>query len=120
MYILNELLKKQKELQERLIRERKLPKLTDTNYWLKQNVLAIFSETNELLDEINWKHWKAEKELNIENIKYETIDLLHFLLTIFVVLDMDEVDIRNYYLNKNKENHARQDGVVEGREDYKA
>ena len=81
-------------------------------------VLSLFSETNELLNELNWKHWKNPKGLDYEAIKYEAIDILHFLVTVFIILGMNEKDVEDYYMNKNKENHERQNGNIKGREDY--
>ena len=117
--MIDKLLEKQKELQNRLISDRNLKNMTDNKeYWLKQMTLSLFSEVNELMNELNWKHWKNEKELDYEAIKYEAIDILHFLLTVFIVLDMTEKEIVDYYMNKNKENHERQEGKIKGREDY--
>lgn len=90
---------------------------SDLNYWMKQYVIAIISEANELLNEINWKHWKGDKLINRENCKEETIDLLHFILDLAIVLEMDDKEIFERYTEKRSRNVDRQNNGYS--EDYK-
>jgi dimeric dUTPase (all-alpha-NTP-PPase superfamily) len=58
------------------------------------------------------KHW-SKKRLNSPDwvkVKEELIDSLHFMLTLFLILDMDENEICGLYMMKNKVNHTRQKG----------
>lgn len=43
--------------------------------------LAIIVETAEAIDSTPWKWWKARKEVDIDNLKIEVIDLLHFFIS---------------------------------------
>ena len=81
--------------------------------------IAIDDELAEVRKGLNWKWWKNPKYLDIEYLKEEWIDILHFVISGFNKLGMDEKDIYHAYIAKNSENHLRQDGMVEGREDYK-
>lgn len=54
---------------------------------------ALLSEANELLDSVNWKHWKdINGKNNTENISVEIIDFLHFLPSLIKVL-LDNITI---------------------------
>lgn len=44
--------------------------------------LAIIVETAEAIDSTPWKWWKAQKEVDIDNLKIEAIDLLHFIISL--------------------------------------
>lgn len=44
--------------------------------------LAIIVETAEAIDSTPWKWWKAQKEVDFDNLKIETIDLLHFIISL--------------------------------------
>lgn len=47
---------------------------------------AIFCETAELIDSTPWKHWKnIEGKSDIDNIKIETIDNYHFLMSDWLI-----------------------------------
>ena len=108
----------QKDLNDRIIKERDIDLCFDE--WIRQWCLAIFSETNEILDEINWKHWKNYRHIDNEAVKEEIADVLHFVVSLALTCGMTADDLFERYTSKNGENHERQDGTVEGREDYKA
>lgn len=69
---------------------------------------ALSHEVIELEDCFKWKHWKKSQQIDIDNAKMEAIDCLHFLLSIFLALDMKPSDVLFKYLTKNDENHRRQ------------
>lgn len=101
--------------------------------WLRNNKDYIDDEFRELLTSLGgmsngekaasavWKPWKAEHEekfgKNIRDlsdkdqleIKFEMIDILHFVLNMFHGLGMDAEEIFKLYYLKNAENFARQD-----------
>lgn len=116
--MLQEMLNKQKELNDRIIKTRNLPELTDLDYWLKQWFMAIITESAEMLEETNWKHWKNAKQIDVEALKKEAIDIQHFLFSVYLTLGMNAEEVYNIYMDKNKENHDRQDGKIQGRESY--
>jgi len=77
--------------------------------WLLQCSRAIVQETAELTDCVPWKWWKKSMVFEKEHAQEEAIDLLHFLLSAFMFLDMDADAVFEAYCKKNNINHVRQD-----------
>lgn len=77
----------------------------------KDYLICIFSECNELLNELPWKNWKNYDnfKLNEENIKYEIIDLQHFVNDLYMIWGMDINEINKYFEIKLNENINRQE-----------
>ncbi len=82
----------------------------DLSTWIQKETLAIISELAELIDEVNFKWWKNPKELNNEAIKEELVDILHFFTSMCIKADISADDLYQAYIEKNKENFARQEG----------
>ena len=114
---LSDIFLEQADLNSRIVTERGLE--FTQNDWMLKWTLALFSETSEVLDELNWKHWKNEKSVDWENVKGEVVDLLHFVISMALTCGMNADELHYRYMEKNAENHARQEGLVKGREDYK-
>ncbi len=81
-----------------------------------QIFLAMFEETVEIMRETAYKNpeyvefgWKKGQTLNREKILKEIVDLWHFMINICLVYDFSSEDFYNCYMEKNKENHIRQD-----------
>lgn len=105
----------------------------DVVTWLRNNKDYIDDEFRELLTSLGgmsngekaasavWKPWKADhvkmqdtyiKDLSDKDqleIKFEMIDILHFVLNMFHGLGMDAEEIFKLYFLKNKANFDRQD-----------
>ncbi|MBR2874502.1 MAG: dUTPase [Clostridia bacterium] len=79
--------------------------------WIQKKILATLSELSELLDEVNFKWWKNPKELNYDLIKGELTDILHFFVSMCLTAGMSAEELYNYYVEKNKENFDRQNGL---------
>ncbi|WWS25327.1 hypothetical protein vBKpnAMK6_00383 [Klebsiella phage vB_Kpn_AM_K6] len=101
--------------------------------WLRNQKDYIDDEFRELLTSLGgmsngekaasavWKPWKADhvkmqetyiKDLSDKDqleIKFEMIDILHFVLNMFMALGLDSEEIFKLYYLKNAENFARQD-----------
>ena len=87
--------------------------------WLFQLNWALHDEVQELANSCHWKWWSKEVKENPElkfkgirdegNAKIEAIDILHFLISIFQVLDMTPDDVLEIYKAKHQKNVARQD-----------
>ncbi|BBC78073.1 dUTPase [Escherichia phage EcS1] len=101
--------------------------------WLRDQKMCIDDEFQELITSLGemsrgdkdasavWKKWKArhieanaKKISNMTNadqleIKFEMIDIMHFVLNMFMALGMDSKEIFELYYLKNAENFARQD-----------
>lgn len=93
--------------------------------WMKNQRDAINDEFKELIEAVGnqnnaiWKTWKADhvkisnenwKDLTEEEmleLKYEAIDIMHFVNNIFVALQMDAKEIGQMYAAKNAENLRR-------------
>lgn len=97
------MLEKQAQLDLKIIKIKKIkePSILD-------KCRALIHEAIELEDELNWKFWKRPKEIDQAKVKEEAIDILHFLLSIFNQIGMDEQEIYHQYNQKYKENIKRQ------------
>lgn len=63
--------------------------------------ICMKMEAAELLDSIPWKHWKHnESKYDVDNIRIEIIDILHFVLSIHIdhaarMLERDETKLKD-------------------------
>lgn len=74
----------------------------------KTYVLALLSELDELLSEVNWKPWKkTKKTIDLEELRYEIIDIFTFTLSLMIAWGMTEEECFQYFMAKNKENLDR-------------
>jgi dimeric dUTPase (all-alpha-NTP-PPase superfamily) len=81
--------------------------------WIQRETLAMLSELSELIDEVNFKWWKNEKPVDIDKVRDELVDILHFFVSMCLKAGMGADELHQRYLNKNKENFARQHGRSE-------
>jgi len=79
--------------------------------WIQKEVLAMISELSELLNEVNFKWWKNKKDINMEAVQEELVDILHFFVSMCIKSGMSAQDLYEGYLKKNKENFDRQEGL---------
>lgn len=70
------------------------------------NIIGEATEAAEYFGDIT-KPWKKNLEVNTEHIKEELIDVLHFLLQAFIILDMDGNEVFSSYIEKNRSNFRR-------------
>lgn len=86
--------------------------------WLNNSLVAMTAEIMECMESSGYKWWKKLPEWdeeNVHNLKMELIDILHFLVFGMSILGMDDNEMWDLYLKKNKLNHKRQDnGYKEG------
>lgn len=111
----------------------KLATAGDVVAWMREQKDCIDDEFRELLTSLGemsrgdkdasavWKKWKGRyteaqakpiSEMSPEDqleIKFEMIDILHFVLNMFAGLNMSAEEIFKLYYLKNAENFARQD-----------
>lgn len=106
---LNEIYEMQAKLDDRIIAERRL--IQTTSDWVIGLTVAMESEIDEIRREVNWKWWKNPKEIDEDALQGEVIDLWHFLLSLSRQVGMTPEDIHRLYMEKNAENHERQDGT---------
>ncbi|MEM5645605.1 dUTPase [Bacillus cereus] len=106
---LTELFTLQSDLDNRIISKRNIEKSLDE--WVVGITLAMESEIDEIRREVNWKWWKNEKPIDKEALQGEVIDMWHFLISLSLKCDLSAEDVYRIYLEKNRENHARQGGT---------
>lgn len=109
---LQRLFELQKSLDEDIVEKRSLQDITP-EVWIQKETLAMISELSELLDEVNFKWWKNPKEINMNNVKEELIDIFHFFMSMCLKVGMDADEVYARYIEKNKENFKRQHGSSE-------
>lgn len=79
------------------------------------NLEALNVEAVELLDHLPWKSWKTyPKSLNeavdqdtMTEMKFELVDMLHFIMNIAIGLGMRWEDVERIYYTKHLENMNR-------------
>ena len=97
----------QQALDERIIAERNIDKTLDE--WVIAITIAMESEIDEIRREVNWKWWKKEKEIDLDQLQEEVIDLWHFLLSLSRMVGLTPETIFEKYMTKNAINHKRQE-----------
>jgi dimeric dUTPase (all-alpha-NTP-PPase superfamily) len=81
---------------------------SDTAHWLSNYLRALQEEGAELSEEIPWKWWSKER-LDMEAVRVEIVDMLHFWISLALVSGMDAREVHRLYLLKNQVNIARQE-----------
>ncbi|MEO6095315.1 MAG: dUTP diphosphatase [Fibrobacteria bacterium] len=81
---------------------------TKVNEWLGKYQQALDDEGRELKEELLWKWWSKD-HLDMQNIRVEIIDQLHFWMSLALTAGMDADTVFKIYMQKNAVNHARQD-----------
>jgi hypothetical protein len=130
---LGNLIQMQKDIQENVygynFKQLQEGKLKDLKSFIDWNEEAIRDEQREFANALGgihthgmalWKPWKSKhkeagekslKDLTSEEIlelKYEWIDQLHFMFNIALSIGLEEKEVYNLYMAKNKENRNRQ------------
>lgn len=82
----------------------------------RDNMMALFNELNEALDETGWKPWATSNHLNTEAFHSEMVDAWHFFMNLMLHSGMTPDDLYVGYLDKQLKNRKRQadgyDGVT--------
>ena len=68
--------------------------------WIQRETLAMLSELAELIDEVNFKWWKNEKPVDVNNVKNELVDILHFFVSMCLKTGMSAEELHQRYLDK--------------------
>ncbi len=80
---------------------------TEVNQWLSNYLTALDDESRELREELLWKWWSKD-HLNMQNIRVEIVDQLHFWLSLAMTAGMDAQKVFDIYVQKNQVNIDRQ------------
>ncbi len=81
---------------------------TDTNRWLGNYLKALRDECRELDDELLWKWWSKDT-LDMQNIRVEIVDQLHFWMSLALCAGMGADKVFDIYMKKNEVNVRRQE-----------
>lgn len=73
----------------------------------KNTILYMMRECHEILDEINYKVHRPRHKVNKENILEESIDVLMFLINIWIIWGFSAVDVMTMFIKKTKKNYKR-------------
>ena len=78
------------------------------NKWLVNYSKAMKEELYELDDELLWKWWSKDK-IDMQNIRVELIDILHFLVSAMMCAGLTAEKVFDIYQQKHAVNIKRQD-----------
>ncbi len=78
------------------------------NQWLKNYGKAMKEEVIEFEDELLWKWWSKD-EIDLQNIRVELIDILHFLVSAMICAGLTPEKVYDVYQQKHAVNLKRQD-----------
>lgn len=78
------------------------------NQWLVRYSKAMDGELAELDDDLLWKWWSKDK-IDLQNIRVELVDILHFLISAMMCAGLTPEKLYDIYNQKHKINIARQD-----------
>lgn len=81
---------------------------TKVNEWLGKYLQAMDDESRELKEELLWKWWSKD-HLDMQNIRVEIVDQLHFWISLALTAGMDAESVFKVYMQKNAVNHQRQE-----------
>jgi hypothetical protein len=81
---------------------------TKVNEWLGKYLAALDDESRELREELLWKWWSKD-HLDMQNIRVEIIDQLHFWMSMALTAGLGPDEVFDIYMQKNAVNHARQE-----------
>lgn len=77
------------------------------NRWLANYSKAMQEELNELDDDLLWKWWSRDR-IDIQNIRVELIDILHFLVSAMICAGLTADKVFDVYQQKHSINLDRQ------------
>jgi len=78
------------------------------NQWLSNYSKAMSEEIKELDEDLLWKWWSKD-EIDIQNIRVELIDILHFLVSAMICAGLTPQKVFDVYQQKHAVNINRQD-----------
>ncbi|MCA9216996.1 MAG: dUTPase [Planctomycetales bacterium] len=78
------------------------------NQWLKRYAEAMAAEFDELRDDVLWKWWSRD-QIDLQNIRVELIDILHFLISAMISSGLSAEKVFDIYQQKHSINLTRQD-----------
>jgi hypothetical protein len=77
------------------------------NQWLVRYSRAMAEELAELDEDLLWKWWSGDK-IDLQNVRVELIDILHFLISAMISAGLSADKVFDIYRQKHAVNLARQ------------
>jgi len=77
------------------------------NQWLTHYSRAMSEELKELNEDLLWKWWSKD-EIDLQNIRVELIDILHFLVSAMICAGLTSERVYDVYRQKHAVNIKRQ------------
>lgn len=78
------------------------------NIWLGRYATAMEDELRELRESLLWKWWSKDT-IDLQNVRVELIDILHFLVSAMIAAGMGSQDVLSTYTQKHTVNVKRQE-----------
>ncbi len=78
------------------------------NLWLRNYLTALKDEAREVGEELLWKWWSKDK-LDMQNIRVEIVDLMHFLTSMALSAGLTAEEFHRLYTMKHRVNQKRQE-----------
>jgi NTP pyrophosphatase (non-canonical NTP hydrolase) len=78
------------------------------NQWLRNYLTALKSEAGEIEESLLWKWWSKDR-IDLQNIRVEIVDLMHFLTSMALVAGLSAEDFHRLYTRKHEVNRQRQE-----------
>ncbi|NLF67794.1 MAG: hypothetical protein GX575_01940 [Candidatus Anammoximicrobium sp.] len=78
------------------------------NQWLARYAKALGEELIELNAELRWKWWSKDG-IDLQNIRVELVDLLHFLVSAMISAGLTADKVHDLYRQKHAVNVSRQE-----------
>ena len=78
------------------------------NQWLRNYLTALKAEAQEIEQDLLWKWWSKDR-IDLQNIRVEIVDLMHFLTSMALVAGLSPEDFHRLYVKKHAVNVQRQD-----------
>ncbi len=82
--------------------------LTNYSKAMKEELIELDEELIELDEELLWKWWSKD-EIDMQNIRVELIDILHFLVSAMMCAGLTAEKVFDIYQQKHAVNLKRQD-----------
>jgi len=76
--------------------------------FIRWNALAAVDEIMEMLNETGWKPWSKRRFVNTDAVCEEGVDVMHFLMNIFLAAGVSPGQISETYRKKVQTNIRRQ------------
>lgn len=113
--MLDLIFERQRKLQEESFGV-KLDELSDEqrSQFIKDMILAATDELHEALAEVGWKPWATSRHINREAFVGELVDVLHFIVNLWLAVGATPEEVQDRYQQKADKNAKRQQDGYDG------